>query len=31
MTVMSDKDRAWKPLEQQEAEIKQRMSLVPSI
>jgi dTDP-4-dehydrorhamnose 3,5-epimerase len=31
LTVISDKDRAWKPLEQQEAEIKQRMSLVPSI
>jgi dTDP-4-dehydrorhamnose 3,5-epimerase len=31
LTAISDKDRAWKSLEQQEFELKQRMSLVPSI
>jgi dTDP-4-dehydrorhamnose 3,5-epimerase len=30
VTAISDKDQAWRPLEQQELEIKQRMSLVPS-
>jgi dTDP-4-dehydrorhamnose 3,5-epimerase len=30
VTAISDKDRAWKSLEQQELEIKQRMTLVPS-
>ena len=29
VTAISDKDRAWKPLEQQELEIKRRMSLAP--
>ncbi len=28
ITVMSEKDKAWRSLEQQEAELKQRMSLV---
>ena len=30
VTAISEKDRAWEPLEQQEPEIKRRMSLVPS-
>jgi dTDP-4-dehydrorhamnose 3,5-epimerase len=30
VTVISDKDRTWKPLEEQELEIKQRMVPVPS-
>jgi dTDP-4-dehydrorhamnose 3,5-epimerase len=30
VTAISEKDRNWAPLEQQEFEIKQRMSLVPS-
>jgi dTDP-4-dehydrorhamnose 3,5-epimerase len=30
ITVMSEKDRAWRSLDQQEAELKQRMSLVLS-
>ena len=30
VTAISEKDRAWEPLEQQELEIKRRMSLVPS-
>jgi len=29
ITIVSDKDRAWKRLDQQEAELKQRMSLDP--
>jgi dTDP-4-dehydrorhamnose 3,5-epimerase len=31
VSVVSEKDRAWKPLARQEAELKQRMSLSPSL